>query len=179
MRSVPSIGIPGELTADTTVMISKCLEEIRDKNPDIVFGDAGGVGGPILDGLRQLVKGTPIIDVEFGGASPDKRFGNWRAYMYYMHKEWLKGGCIEDSEQLELELTGPEFFHIKERLFIESKEDMEDRGLESPDWGDSQVMTHAMPAPPVKKRLQAAQSVAQAIQRANQSKTRVRGWMGV
>lgn len=146
-RSLRSIGIPGEKTRDTQLMISLVLEQIRDKQPDAVFGDAGGVGGPIMDGIRALVKNTPVVDVNFSGKSPDERNHNWRSDMWMNMKEWLSYGCIEDEEELETDLAAPEYFHIKDRLCLESKEDMEARQVASPDWGDALCLTFAMPVP--------------------------------
>jgi hypothetical protein len=174
MRSIPSIGIPGEKTRDTTLMISLVTEQIRDKAPDYVFGDAGGVGGPIMDGIRQMVKSVPIVDVQFGGKSPDQRYGDWRAYMYAQHKEWLQYGCIEDSDELEMELTAPEYYHIKDKLRIESKEDMEARNVDSPDWADSEILTHAMPVV-AKKQVSVVRGFVP-VRRPEPSKTG-RGWM--
>lgn len=177
MRSIPSKGIAGEKTRDTQIMISIILEEIRDKKPDAIFGDATGVGGPIMDGVRALVKNIPIIDVQFGGKSPDDRYGNWRAYMWAKHKEWLTYGCIEDDEDLKQELTGPEYYHIKDRLFIESKEEMEARNVMSPDWADSEILTHALPVAPKKNKHVSAADAARRARSQHGMTKNGKGWM--
>ncbi len=143
-RSIKGRKIPGEKTRDTTLMIAICAEEIIEKQPDAVCGDAGGLGGPIMDQLRKRFPRIPVIDVMFGGKSPDDKCGNMRSYMWKECKDWLPGGCIEDSEDLEIDLTGPEFYeNDASKLMLESKEDMEVRGLESPDDGDSLALTFA------------------------------------
>jgi hypothetical protein len=176
MRSIASKGIAGEKTRDTQLMISIVLEEIRDKKPDVVFGDATGVGGPIMDGVRALVKNVPIVDVQFAGKSPDERYGNWRAYMWAKHKEWIQYGCIENNEDLANEIGAPEYYHIKDRLYIESKEEMEARNVMSPDWADSEILTHAMPVAPLKNKHISAADAMRRAQR-NQQQSKSRGWM--
>lgn len=153
-RSIPRKRVPGELTRDTTKMVSLVALEINDRHPDAVFGDSTGLGGPIMDRLRQLFPAMPIYDVINGGDPPDhfphkaSEWGNWRAYCWGHMREWLTGGCIEDDEKLETDLTNPEFYHsAKDRVFLESKDDMEqgEDGIPSPDDGDQLAMTFAMP----------------------------------
>lgn len=142
-RSIPAKRISGEKTRDTTLMVSLIVEEIFSRKPDVVFGDATGIGGPIMDRVRQLIKNIPIIDIVNAGKSADERYGNIRAHCWSNMKEWLPGGCIEDDELLEIDLTGPGFYHRKDKLMLESKEDMEENGYASPDWGDQLAMTFA------------------------------------
>lgn len=152
-RSIPRRRIAGDKTRDTTAMVSMIGEEINSRRPDIIFGDATGIGGPIMDRLRQLHKGIPIVDVVNGGTAPDdglnnqkSRYGNWRAYCWGKMNEWLVTGCIEDDDKLENDLTGPGFWHDShDRLMLESKDDMLIRGLASPDDGDQLAMTFAKP----------------------------------
>ncbi len=151
-RAHPSLKIPGDQTRDTMRMVSLVLEEIRDKKPAAIFGDATGIGGPIMDQIRALSKACPIIDFISAGKSPDKRYANASAYVYSKMKEWLVDACIEDDEELEMQLTNREYYHIKDRLMLETKEQMQERGVDSPDWADSLAMTFWMPVlPEIKK----------------------------
>lgn len=150
-KPYPSRRIPGDKTRDTTLMVTLISNEIDEKKPDAVCGDAGNMGGPIMDQLRKLHRRIPIIDVMFGGGAPDDRHGNMRSYIWDECRLWLPGGCIEDDEQLEIDLTGPHSYeNVAGRLFLESKEDMEDRGLDSPDWGDAFCTTFAIKTDPRK-----------------------------
>lgn len=123
----------------------------------VMFVDAtgGSVGGPVADRLRQLGH-RHVIDVQFGGESPDPKYANMRAYMWGKLRDWLERGAIDASAALETDLTEPGFRHDKQdRLLLESKEDMKKRGVDSPDDGDAlaltfaQVVSAARPAPPV------------------------------
>lgn len=136
--------IPGAKTRDTTLMVDLIAREIDEKKPDAVTGDAGNMGGPIMDQLRKRFPAIPVIDVMFGAAAPDDHYGNMRIYIWDKCRLWLPGGCIEDDEQLELDLTGPHSYeNATGKMMLESKEDMEERGLASPDWGDAFCTTFA------------------------------------
>jgi len=60
-------------------------------------------------------------------------------------KAWLKaGGSLPNDNEVRDDLGGPEYgFDGRERLQIESKDDMKERGLASPDVGDALAMTFA------------------------------------
>lgn len=150
-RSIPAVRIPGEQTRDSMHLVSRIAQEIDQKKPDAVFLDATGVGGPIGDRLRQL--GYTVTDVQFGAQSPDPKYGNMRSFMWHGMKEWLLKGAIEKDERLEIDLTAPGYFHDRrDRLILESKERMKERGLDSPDYGDALACTFAFPVAPPKKR---------------------------
>jgi hypothetical protein len=62
---------------------------------------------------------------------------------------WLEHGAIDDSPQLEIDLTDPQYHHnSQDELILESKEDMKKRGLDSPDSGDALALTFAQPVEP-------------------------------
>jgi hypothetical protein len=147
-RSIKPVRIPGSETRDSMRLVSKALELLETHKPDAFFFDGTGVGGPVGDRIRQL--GYEVFEVQFGSASPDPRYANMRAYIWQKGKEWLQnGGAIDDDETLETDLTSPEFFHNKrDQVVLESKEDMKDRGLPSPDDGDALMISFAFPVAP-------------------------------
>ena len=83
--------------------------------------------------------------VAFGGASPNNMYLNMRAYMWGEMKEWLKeGGSIPNEQGLYDDLVGPEAIIDKNgRIQLESKKDMKERGLPSPNKGDALALTFA------------------------------------
>jgi hypothetical protein len=117
----------------------------------MLFVDAtgGSIGGPIADRLRQLGHKN-VIDVQFGGESPDPKYANMRSYMWGKLRDALAAGlAIDPSPALEVDLTGPGYFHDKQdRILLESKEQLKKRGLDSPDDGDALAMTYAQPVLP-------------------------------
>jgi hypothetical protein len=149
-RSIRPIEIPGAETRDTTRVVSKAamlLDETFDgRKIEMLFIDGTGVGGPIYDRLVQLGFEDRVMEVQFGGESPDPKYANYRAYMWVKCREWLPRGAIDDSHTLESDLAGPDYWHDKkDRIVLESKEDMLERELASPDHGDALCLTFAAP----------------------------------
>lgn len=149
-RSIPAIRIPGEQARDSMKLVTLAADVLQKdyKGHRIVtmFVDAtgGSIGGPVADRLRQLGHRN-VVDVQFGGESPDTTIANMRAYMWSRMRDWLSsGGAIDSTPHLETDLTGPGYFHDKQdRLLLESKEQMKKRGLDSPDDGDALALTFA------------------------------------
>jgi len=153
-KSEKTYRIPGDKSRDSMVVVSKLIMILDRHKPDVTFIDETGIGGPILDRLRQL--GYHVIGVNFGGtASDEKHFSNKTAEMGFRCRQWLmEGGSIPDDPQLELELTSREYWHDnKDRLVLESKgatktgEGMKKRLGFSPDWADQLYLTFAHPVP--------------------------------
>lgn len=113
----------------------------------VVFVDGGGVGGGVVDRLRQM--GYDPIEVQFGAKADDARkYANKRAEMWGRLKDWLAIGSLQRDEQLATDLTGVEYaFTPGDQIVLERKEDMRRRGLASPDDGDALALTFAHPVP--------------------------------
>jgi len=120
---------------------------IRAIEPDGVFVDASGIGAGVCDTLRSY--GHDIIEVNGAlKALDERRFSNRRAEMWWAMKEWLgKAGAIPHTDtDLMGDLTAPEYtYAAKDRIQLESKDDMRARGLNSPDTGDALAMTFFQP----------------------------------
>lgn len=117
---------------------------------DEVRIDAEGVGGPILDQIMRLSDGAyTVIAMKGSAASPDKfRWKNARAYWYDRLREKMFNNEIDidpNDTKLELELEQIQYFFEQrfKALQIESKEDMERRGVKSPDYADAAVYAAA------------------------------------
>ena len=157
-RTVPPVRVPGEQARDSMQLVTKAADilgtDYSGRKVAMLFVDAtgGSIGGPIADRLRQLGHRN-VVDVQFGGLSPDPKYANMRAYMWAKLRDALRAGlAIDPSPALEIDLTGPGYFHDKQdRLLLESKEQMKKRGLDSPDDGDALALTFAqvvrVPAP--------------------------------
>jgi hypothetical protein len=109
-----------------------------------VFIDAGyGTGiksaGDVMGRDWQLVW--------FGGAAVDKGVLNKRTEMWRDTREWLKqGGSIPDDQVLFDDLIGPETLpRLDGKVALESKEQMRNRGLLSPNRGDALALSFAFP----------------------------------
>lgn len=114
-------------------------------HPDAVFIDGGGVGGGVVDILKS--RNYKVTEVNFGAAAKDgKKYVNKRSEMYGRAKEWLETGQLDDDAELATDLVGPLYFYDKDgAIQLESKKDMKERGLASPDDADAFVLTFAEP----------------------------------
>lgn len=131
-------------------------QEWHTKMPDAVFVDQTGVGGPVVDRLRDL--GVPTFGIDFGGSALDTRFADRRSEMYWKMAEWIKkGGTIPGGKgdaqdkaiQLHQELMAPNFAYKAvgktTKFKLESKDEMKKRGVASPDQADALALTFAAP----------------------------------
>jgi hypothetical protein len=141
---------------DTMQLAARVAEKAQELNAHAVFVDAGGVGGGVVDRLRQLnVRG--LIGVEFGGRADrsslsgsgalGEQYANKRAEMYAALRAALNEGlAIPDDPDLQDQLVGMLYgFNKRDEIVLESKKDMKARGLPSPDWADALALTYAYP----------------------------------
>ena len=146
--SIPSKAYRGIDTMQLAARVAEHIDYLRGLGlKPIVFVDGGGVGGGVVDRLRQL--GYDPIEVQFGGAAGDSRkYLNKRAEMWGLMKEWLTIGTLAKSEAMATDLTSVEYhFTTKDQIQLESKDSMKARGLASPDEADALALTFAQPVP--------------------------------
>lgn len=146
-KSIKPIRIPGSETRDTTLFIAKVCTVVQEHNPDAVFVDSTGVGGPVADQLRRLMPEVVIIDVNFASAAPDAHYANMRTYIWWRLREALRAGlAIGNDTELETELTSPEYSHNqRDQIALEKKDAIKKRLGISPDDGDALALTFTMP----------------------------------
>lgn len=141
---------------DSRALTMKVYEAIWQLNPVVVCVDGGGIGGAIVDGLRELRPGCLIVEVTFGGKPDDfsnEKYANKRAEIWGQMREWLKTGCVNEFIQgsdktLVDQLTGPMYaLNQQDAIQLEKKSDMKKRGVPSPDDADALACTFAMPIP--------------------------------
>lgn len=135
---------------DTMQTASKVAEIAAREMPVRIFVDGVGVGGGVVDRLRQL--GLRAIDVNAGGrAMESARYYNKRAECWGRMKTWLtERGSIQPNAELEFDLQGPEYsYDSNNRVQLEKKDDMKKRGIPSPDLGDALALTFAERLSPI------------------------------
>lgn len=148
-RSIPPVRVPGEQARDSMRLVSLATDLLartyEGRRIHTMFVDGSGIGGPICDRIRQMGHKN-VVEVQFGGESPDPKLANMRAFMWSRMREWLGRGAIDKTPRLETDLCGPGYHHDKQdRVVLESKEEMKKRGVDSPDDGDALALTFAMP----------------------------------
>ncbi|WP_419911976.1 PBSX family phage terminase large subunit [Hoeflea sp.] len=122
----------------------KVVEIAEREKPNALFVDGVGVGGGVVDRLRQL--GLKVIDVNSGARAGNvARYFNKRAEMWTKMRKWLTDvGEIPDDDELAIDLQSPNYeFDNQNRIKLEKKEDMKKRGLLSPDLADALALTFA------------------------------------
>lgn len=141
----------------TMTLATRAAEAYHQYHADALFVDGGGVGGGVVDRLRQLK--VPVFDIQFGAKSDRSdaeevwRYANKRAEMWGHLRRWLEVGSIpgdgEIGQQLRDDLIGPEYgLNSRDEIQLERKEDMKKRGLSSPDLADALALTFAYPVMP-------------------------------
>ena len=149
-RSIPPIRVPGQATrGDRSAFLARLAEVLSEKKPDrrvtMMFIDSA-FGAPYVERLRGMGFRN-VQEIRFGATALDTHQANQRAYMWNKLKEWLPTGIIPtDDTVLEVDLTGPGYhLNPQDKLVIESKENMQKRGVSSPDDGDALALTFAAP----------------------------------
>ena len=156
-RTIPPVRIPGEkVRNDRGPFLAKLAEILSEdyfgRRIAMMFVDSA-FGSPYVERLHTMGYRN-VQEVRFGAESPDHHQANLRAYMWNRTKEWLSTGAIDPKDsKLEIDLTAPGY-HInkQDKLVIESKEDMQKRGVDSPDDGDALALTFAARVALPKKR---------------------------
>lgn len=134
---------------DTMHVAGRLAVIIREEQPVKLFIDVGGLGVGVYDRLVELGFGHIVSAVNFGeSANNEVAYRNRRAEMWGEMKRWLVDGPVSIPNDTGLigDLSGPSFkYDSNGRLLLESKDDMRNRGVKSPDAGDALALTFAMP----------------------------------
>lgn len=140
-----------------TVAGANWLKSIIDEDkPARMFIDVGGIGGGVIDILKDW--GEPYSDIikgiNFGSEPQDTYTGhggprNRRAEMWKRSKEWLEdvaGVDIPDRDSIQADACAPSYkYDMNSKLLLQSKEDMRRKGIRSPDEWDAIALTFAEP----------------------------------
>jgi hypothetical protein len=144
----------------TMSLASHVADAYNQFRADAIFVDEGGVGGGVVDRLRQLR--VPCIGVNFGGKA-DRRSGgdsgpddgtayaNKRTEMWGFLRDAIRHGGLAlppetdpSGPALARELTSPQYdYNSRNEIILEAKKDMARRGLASPDIADALALTFA------------------------------------
>ena len=118
----------------------------RSYNPDAIFVDGNGVGAGVVDTLKSW--GYRVIEVQMGGSAADSdTYANKRVEIWGRLRDWLSSGAIPNDPELTTDLISPEYtYHpVSNKIMLENKDRMKDRGLASPDNAEALALTFAQP----------------------------------
>lgn len=105
-----------------------------------------GYGTGIYSGLKQLGVGDQWTLVPFASKPNDSYYANKRAEMWAEMKQWIKeGGAIENEDVFNDLIAPMAFINNSGRFQLESKKDMKERGVQSPNYGDALALTFTEP----------------------------------
>lgn len=118
--------------------------------------DTVGVGGGVYDRLSE--QGFPVIPFVASEAPSTptnrKRFVNRRSEMWWDFRKQFEAGMIdlpptEEDSKLISQLSSMRYnIRSDGKIIVEGKDEMEERGLPSPDRADAAMMSCASPLPP-------------------------------
>ena len=93
--------------------------------------------------------------MRFGAACSDPlHYANMRSWMWSRVRDFLSHGAIDQDKRLATDLAGPAVkMDRQDRICLESKEEMEKRGLDSPDHGDALALTFAQSVQPISEQV--------------------------
>jgi phage terminase large subunit len=118
------------------------------QRPSEILVDSIGVGGGVVDRLREL--GAPVRGVNVSEVpSMGQTYNNLRTELWFKTKAWLEDrSCkIPNNDDLLADLTGIRYaFTSSGKMQAESKDAMKKRGLKSPDLADAVCLTMASDA---------------------------------
>lgn len=155
--SIPKITFKGLDTMQVAAQVAlhaRGSEHTKMQRADAVFVDETGVGGGVVDRLRQL--GVNVIGVNFGG-KPDsgitltnaagERYGNKRAEIWGIMRSAIRSGlCLPKDQSLKEELIAVEYsYNEKGEIMLERKSDLKKRLGFSPDTADAIAISFAYP----------------------------------
>ncbi len=132
---------------DTMRLSWEASSMARELGAEAVFVDETGVGGGVVDRLREL--GAPVYGVQFGGRAPHPvQFGNLRSEIFWELRRLLEERLIalpNDDELAGQLLTLRYDVSSSGQVKLESKKAMRTKGLPSPDLADALAMAFMRP----------------------------------
>jgi hypothetical protein len=128
-------------SCSTTELAEYVARAIEKYQPEAVFVEGDGVGGGVVDILKDAR--FKVIEVKSGGGAQDKdAYANHRTEMWGRMRDWIPSAALPDLKELADDLCAPLYeFTLKGQLKLESKEKMKKRGHASPDYADALAMT--------------------------------------
>jgi hypothetical protein len=128
-RSIPRQRFQG---LSTVQLADKIFEVYSNLRPDGIMIDGGGVGGGVVDNVRN--KNLFCYEVQFGAhddtphtafGSGGERYANKRSGMYGAARAWLKGGAIPNDPELIKQFKSIRYvLNKRDEIQLLSKEDL-------------------------------------------------------
>jgi hypothetical protein len=138
-----------KLRGKSTVFVAeRVIHWEMQERVDGVVVDGDGLGAGVVDQIRA--RNHKCFEFH-GNATPNapKKYLNKRAEVWGEMRDWMPTAQIPDDPEMADDLIGPLYeYNHDGQIKLESKEDMKERGLASPDCGDMLAMTFAVKVAP-------------------------------
>lgn len=128
-RSINRKVYNGINTVELANRVHDCYNEWR---PDGIFIDGGGVGGGVVDQVRN--QRLHCIEVQFGGKDSitgltgdnmGEKYANMRSAMYGALRSWVKSGALPADDTLRTAMLSIRYtFNKRDEIQLVSKEDL-------------------------------------------------------
>ena len=132
---------------DTMRLVHEILQTVEQTGAEAIFVDEGGVGGGVVDRLREL--GAPVYGKHFGGKAPHRtRFYNMRSEFFWELRLLLNDGLVAlpRDEELAGQLLSLRYdVSSSGQVRLQGKKEMRKRGLPSPDKADALALAFLVP----------------------------------
>lgn len=119
----------------------------RELGAEAIFVDEGGLGGGVVDRLRELK--APVHGVQFGRKAPHPtRFANYRSEIFWELRRLLNDRLIAlpDDEEMAAQLLSLRYdVSSSGQVWMESKRELRKKGLPSPDRADALALAFMTP----------------------------------
>jgi hypothetical protein len=139
----------------TDQLTDRFIELIEEEQPDAIIIDGDGIGGAVVDLIVRRgydKKDGKVILYEFHGAEAPQdgqMYYNRRAECWGWMRDAMRLGVEKPVDpELDADLTAPEYTYATKSghdvILLESKKDMQARGVASPDNGDVFAMSYSV-----------------------------------
>jgi phage terminase large subunit len=133
-----------DLMQTAGVIAKEYAETPLELRPSSINVDVIGMGGGVVDRLREL--GLPVRGINVGesASSSPERYMRLRDELWFKAREWFDTRAVTMPNDAALigELVGPKYkVESSGKLKVESKDEMKKRGVKSPNRADAFCLT--------------------------------------
>ena len=128
---------------DAMYTVGRVADASRHYKFNRLIVDGSGMGGPVVDRLKEVVSFEVKEFRGEHGAQDTERFANKRAETYFALQDFLEKGYVELKNKAALaELATITYsFNSKGQIKMFSKEELKSKGSKSPDYADAVMMS--------------------------------------
>ena len=119
-------------------------ETASDERPAEILVDSIGLGAGVVDRLREI--GIPVRGVNVGETASGSHYARLRDELWWRARQWFdsKEVVIPEDETLIGQLSTVRYSYLSTgKIKVEGKEEMQKRGVDSPDEADAFILTFA------------------------------------